>query len=121
MDIALWVAAGLLAALYLVVGFVKLTRGKARLRSRTGWVEDFPDVVVRFIGLCEIAGALGVVLPWLTGVVPVLTPIAAACLVLLQVLAIMVHARRQETSQLTINVLLGLLAAFVAVGRFAGW
>jgi len=118
MDIALWVVAGLLAALYLAVGAMKLLRGRRGLRDRMGWVEDFPDVVVRLIGLCEIAGALGLILPWATGTLPWLTPVAAGCLVVLQVLAITVHVRRQETSQLGINVLLALLAGFVAVGRF---
>lgn len=120
MEIALWIVSGLLAALYLLVGAVKLARGR-RLTSRMPWVEDFPDPVVRFIGLMEIAGALGVILPWVTDVVPVLTPVAATGLVLLQLLAIRVHVRRGETSQLGINVLLLLMAAFVAVGRFAGW
>jgi hypothetical protein len=77
--------------------------------------------VVRFIGLVEIAGAVGLVLPQATGTLPILTPIAATGLVVLQVLAIAVHVRRGETSQLGINVVLLLLAAFVAVGRFAGW
>jgi len=121
MDIGLWVATGLLALLYLAVGFVKLTRHRERLRSAMGWVEDFPGVVVRFIGLAEIAGALGLILPWATGTVPVLTPVAASCLVVLQVLAISVHVRRRELGQLWVNVLLLLLAGFVAVGRFAGW
>jgi phosphatidylserine synthase len=120
MQIALWVASGLLAALYLLVGAVKLARG-GRLSSRMGWVEDFPDPVVRFIGLAELAGAVGVIAPWVADVSPVLTPVAAAGLVVLQLLAIRVHVRRGETSQLGVNVLLLLLAAFVAVGRFAGW
>ena len=120
MNIALWVTAGLLAAVYLAVGLTKLGRGRA-LRHRMGWVDDFPDPVVRFIGLTEIAGALGLVLPQATGTVPILTPVAASGLVLLQVLAIATHVRRGETSQLGINVLLLLLAAFAAVGRFAGW
>ncbi|MCK9792331.1 DoxX family protein [Isoptericola sp. 4D.3] len=121
MNIGLWVAAGLLALLYLAVGFVKLTRSRERLRSAMGWVEDFPGVVVRFIGLAEIAGALGLVLPWATGVASWLTPVAATCLAVLQALAIAVHVRRGELAQLWVNVLLLLAAAFVAVGRFAGW
>lgn len=120
MNIALWIAAGLLAVVYLAVGVTKLLRGRA-LRRRMAWVADFPDPVVRFIGLCEIAGALGLVLPQATGTLPILTPVAATGLTVLQVLAIAVHVRRRETSQLGINVALLLLAAFVAVGRFAGW
>ncbi|MFC8600681.1 DoxX family protein [Isoptericola sp. NPDC057191] len=121
MNVGLWVAAGLLALLYLAVGVGKLTRSRDRLRSAMGWVEDFPGVVVRFIGLMEIAGALGLVLPQATGVLHWLTPVAATCLAVLQALAIGVHVRRRELGQLWINVLLLLAAAFVAVGRFAGW
>jgi hypothetical protein len=120
MDIALWVAAGLLAALYFTVGLAKLGRGRA-LRSRMPWTEDFPDPVIRFIGLAEIAGAVGLIVPWATDRTPILTPWAAVGLTVLQALAITVHVRRKETSQLGINVVLLLLSAFVAVGRFAGW
>lgn len=120
MDIALWVVSGFLAALYLVIGFVKLARGRA-LKRRMAWVEDFPDPVVRFIGLAEIAGAVGLIVPLAMDRTPMLTPWAAVGLTVLQVLAITVHVRRRETSQLGINVVLLVLAAFVAVGRFAGW
>jgi hypothetical protein len=120
MYIALWIAAGLLALLYLPVGFVKFARGRA-LRHRMGWVSDVPDPVVRFIGLAEMAGAVGLVLPEATGNTPLLTPAAATGFVVLQALAIGVHVRRGETSMLHVNVALLLLAAVVAVGRFAGW
>ncbi|ACZ29946.1 conserved hypothetical protein [Xylanimonas cellulosilytica DSM 15894] len=120
MNIALWVIAGLLAAVYFTVGCVKLLRGKA-LEQRMPWVEAFPGVVVRFIGLCEIAGALGLILPQATGEHVWLTPTAAACLALLQLLAILVHTRRGETQQLGVNIVLLVLALVVAVGRFAEW
>ncbi|GAB2456613.1 DoxX family protein [Xylanimonas ulmi] len=120
MDVALWVVAGLLAAVCLAVGCVKLLRGSA-LAERMAWVEAFPDVVVRLIGLCEIAGALGLVLPQATSTAAWLTPLAAAGITLLQLLAIGVHVRRGETQQLAINVVLMVLALVVAVGRFAQW
>lgn len=120
MNIALWIAAGLLAALYLAVGLVKFGRGRA-LRRRLGWASDVPDPVIRFIGLSELAGAVGLVLPQATAETPILTPVAATGLAVLQALAIGVHVRRGETSMLHVNVVLLLLAAFVAVGRFAGW
>jgi hypothetical protein len=119
-DIALWVVAGVLAALYLAVGCVKLLRGRG-LVGRMPWVEDFLGLVVRFIGLCEVAGALGLVLPQATHTLVWLTPLAAAGLVLLQLLAILVHVRRGETQQLWVNVLLLVLALVVAVGRGAEW
>ncbi|WP_425954821.1 DoxX family protein [Xylanimonas sp. McL0601] len=120
MDVLLWVVAGLLAAVYLVIGCVKLLRGRA-LADRMAWAGAFPDVVVRFIGLCEIVGALGLVLPLAAGRLVWLVPLAAAGLVLLQLLAILVHVRRGETQQLGVNVVLLVLALVVAVGRFAEW
>ena len=120
MDVALWVVAGLLAALYLLVGCVKLLRGRA-LAERMAWVAAVPDVGVRFIGLCEVLGSLGLVLPQATGRIVWLAPLAAAGLTLLQLLAILVHVRRGETQQITVNVVLMVLALVVAVGRFAEW
>jgi hypothetical protein len=120
MNITLWVVAGLLALVYVLVGCVKLLRGKA-LASRMQWAAAVPDVVVRFIGLAELAGALGLILPQATGEFLFLTPIAAAGLVLLQLLAILVHLRRRETRQIAINVILLVLAVVVAVGRGVQW
>ncbi|MCL1868903.1 MAG: DoxX family protein [Promicromonosporaceae bacterium] len=120
MNIALWVVAGLLAVVYVAVGCMKLLRGKS-LQDRMPWAQSFPDVVIRFIGLCEVAGALGLVLPQATGTAVWLTPLAAAGLTVLQLLAILVHVRRGETQQLTVNVVLLILALVVAVGRYAEW
>jgi hypothetical protein len=68
----------------------------------------------------EILGALGVILPWLTGIAPILTPIAAVGLVVVQIGALRVHLVRNERQPLPANVLLLLLAGFAAVGRFRG-
>jgi sugar phosphate permease len=74
------------------------------------WAAAVPSPLVRLIGLAEILGALGVVLPEATGHYVWLTPLAAACLVVLQLLAIIVHVRRGETRQLGINIVLLVLA-----------
>jgi hypothetical protein len=68
----------------------------------------------------EILGALGVILPWLTGIAPILTPIAATGLVVVQIGALRVHLIRNERQPLPANVLLLVLAAFAAAGRFPG-
>jgi hypothetical protein len=121
-DIALWIAQALLAIVYLAAGGLKVVRPRERLiaSGNLDWMKDSSDAGVTAVGLVEILGALGVVLPWLTGIAPILTPIAAIGLVVVQIGAFRVHLVRDERRPLPANVLLVLLAAFVAVGRFAG-
>jgi hypothetical protein len=83
-------------------------------------MRDSSDAGVRAVGLVEILGALGVSLPWLTGIAPILTPIAAIVLFVVQIGALRVHVSRGEHRPLPANVLLLLLATFVVVGRFPG-
>jgi hypothetical protein len=121
MGIALWIVAGLLAVAYLGSGAMKLATAYDKLTSNPNmaWARDFSPGAVKGIGAVEILGAAGLTLPEATGIVPVLTPLAASGLVLLQLGAMVTHARRQEYPPLPINIVLALLAAFVAVGQFA--
>ncbi|WP_086664416.1 DoxX family protein [Lentzea kentuckyensis] len=121
MNIALWVVQGLLAAVYLAAGVMKVARSREQMVASGGfeWAKDMTDGAVKAIGAVEVLGALGLVLPQLTGIAPVLTPIAAVGLVIVQVFAMRVHLKLGETKSLPVNVILLLLAAFVAVGRFA--
>lgn len=119
MNIALWIVSGLLAAVYLAAGLMKSLRAKQRLQASLPWVEDFPAGTARLIGIAEILGAIGLILPWATGVAPILTPLAAVGLVVIQVLATPVHLRHKEPKALATNIPLLLGAAFVAIGRFA--
>jgi hypothetical protein len=118
-NIALWIAQGLLALVYLVAGGLKVVRPRRQLvaSGNFDWMKDSSDAGVNAVGLVEILGALGVILPRLTGVAPILTPIAAIGLVVVQIGALRVHLVRNERRPLPANVLLLLLAAFVAVGR----
>ena len=80
MNIAVWIASGLLAAAYLFVGATKLLTPKERLAenpSMAGAAEAFSATSIKLIGGVEVAGALGLILPWLTGIAPILTPAAA--------------------------------------------
>lgn len=127
MNTAVWIVSGLLAAAFLVAGVLKSTQPVARLREQMGWVDDITVNTLRFIGVTEILGALGLVLPKLLGVVDeragvegTLSGLAATGLLAIQALAIPVHVRRGETSLVPVNLVLGGLAAFVAVARF-GW
>ncbi len=118
MGIALWVAQVLLAVAFLGVGGMKLSQPKERLAASQGWVEDFSQGAVRLIGALEVLGALGLVLPALTGVLPWLTPLAALGLVLLMIGAALTHLRRTEYGNIAVNAVLLVLAAFVVYGRF---
>jgi uncharacterized membrane protein YphA (DoxX/SURF4 family) len=119
MNTALWIIQGLLAAMFTFAGTTKLTQSKEKLEKQFPWVKDFSLSTVRFIGLSELFGAIGLVIPWLTGIAPILTPIAALGICLIMVLATnMVHLKKREYKEIALNIFLFLLAAFVANGRF---
>jgi uncharacterized membrane protein YphA (DoxX/SURF4 family) len=117
MNIALWIIQGLLAAMYLSAGFMK-TFQTAKIRPTMGWTQGRTDGFVRFVGIAEILGAVGLILPLLTGILPWLTPIAAIGLSLIQLLAIFTeHLPKKEYNVLPVNTLLLALSLSVAIGR----
>ncbi|WDZ84358.1 DoxX family protein [Micromonospora cathayae] len=119
MDIVLWIIAALLALAFLGAGIMKLSQSKEKLAaSGMAWTEDFGAGTIKLIGALEVLAAIGLVLPAVLDIVPVLVPLAALGLVLVMIGAIVVHARRRETQAIGINVVLLLLAAVVAWGRF---
>jgi uncharacterized membrane protein YphA (DoxX/SURF4 family) len=118
MSITLWVVQVLLAVAFLGAGATKLSQPKEKLAKNMAWVEDFSQGTVRLIGTLEVLGAIGLVLPALTGVLPWLTPLAAAGLVLLMIGAALAHLRRTEYGNIAVNAVLLILAAFVVYGRF---
>ncbi len=119
MNDVLWVVAWVLAASFVASALLKLTRPKEQLQnSGLGWVEDFRPQTIKLIGVAEGLGAIGLVVPALVDVVPVLVPVAATGLAVVMVGAIATHLRRREWPLAVVNlVFLGLLV-FVAVGRF---
>lgn len=119
MNTALWIIQGLLAAMFAMTGIMKSTLPEGKLGKQFPWTTDFSVSTVRFIGLCELLGATGLIVPWLTGIVPVLTPVAALGLCLIMVLATnIVHLKKNQYKEITQNIILFLLGAFVAYGRF---
>jgi uncharacterized membrane protein YphA (DoxX/SURF4 family) len=118
MNVAIWVLQILLALAFLAAGVTKITQPRQKLATNMGWVEDFSDPAVRSIGTLEILGALGLLLPALTGVATVLVPIAAVGLALLMIGAAATHRRRGELPMIGINTVLLLLAVVVAWARF---
>ncbi len=117
MHWTLWVIQGLLAAMFLMAGFMKLSMPIDQLAQKLPWVTDISAALVRFIGLAELTGAIGLILPSATRVRPILTVFAAIGLALVMALALGFHVSRGETSVIGMNLLLGGLAAFVAWGR----
>ena len=118
MNTALWIAQILLALGFGMAGWLKVSKPKAELEPKLEWMADYPQSTIRIIGLAELFGAVGLVLPAASGVLPLLTPLAATGLAIIMVLAIVVHARRQEKQAMAINVALLAMALFVAWGRF---
>src|SRR5262245_35182591 len=117
MDIALWIAQVILALALLLFGLAHATQ-RDRATGRSAWMLDVPKRLLTTIGILEIIGAIALVLPWATGTAVWLTPLAAIAFVALMVFAALFHARRSgETPNLALNVVLGLIAAFIALGR----
>ena len=118
MNIALWIAPGLLAAMYLMAGSLKTFRVSKARESMT-WTQGRSDGFVRFIGIAEVLGALGLILPIITGILPWLTPIAAVGLSLIQLLAIFwEHLPKREFNIIPVNVVLLGLSIFIVIGRW---
>ena len=118
MNVALWIVQAVLAVAFVAAGVMKSTQPKEKLQPNLPWVEDFSLGTIRLIGVAELLGGIGLILPAVTGITPILTPIAAACLAFVMVLAAGTHIRRKEPSGVAVNAILLVLAAFVAWGRF---
>jgi uncharacterized membrane protein len=116
-NIALWIVQVLLAAAFIFAGVNKAFRYEYAYATLP-WVKDVPRGLTRFIGVAELLGGLGLLLPALTGMWPWLTPLAATGLALIMLLAAGFHATRREWSGIATNSVLLVLAAFVAYGRF---
>jgi uncharacterized membrane protein YphA (DoxX/SURF4 family) len=119
MNLALWIVAIVLAAGFAGSGLMKLLVPKEKLvSSGQGWAQDYTPTNIRLIGVVELLGAAGLILPAVTHIAPILVPLAAVGLVLVMVGAAAVHTRRKEAMNIGVNAVLLALAVFVAWGRF---
>jgi uncharacterized membrane protein len=118
MIVALWVVQVLLAASFLAAGVLHGFQYE-RARAQLKWPTAVPRGLMTFIGVSEILGAVGLILPAVTRILPWLTPLAALGLAIIMVLAIGFHVTRREYPNVVFNVVLLVLAAFVAYGRIA--
>lgn len=119
MNIALWIVQGLLAVAFLMAGAMKAMKPKSEIEEKMAWAKDFPANQLKAIGIIEVLGALGLILPSATGIAPILTPIAATGLALTMLGALITHLRRKDPMPETMpSAVLMLLSLFVAYGRF---
>ena len=114
MTIAFWVVAGLNALLYLGFGSMKLARSRSALHAAgMGWTETVSPATIKLIGVAEMLGAAGLILPIALGTAEILSPLAGACLTILMAGAIITHRRRDEPSTFQIALTAFALAAAV--------
>ena len=117
MNVVLWILQVLVALAFLIHGRMMLNP-PTQAQQGMSYIRDLPSGLRRFIGVVEILGASGLILPPLVNVLPILTPIAAAGLVIIMVLAAIYHVPRREYPNIVLNLVLAALALFIAYGRF---
>lgn len=121
MNTFLWILQSALAIMFFAAGALKLVRTHAELSKTLGdWVDAFSPLILKSIGLLEVLGAAGLVLPLALNLSPILTPLAATGLALTMVGAITIHIPRAEHDKIIMNVVLFLALVCVGVGRL-GW
>lgn len=116
-TIALWAAQLFLAAAYGLFGSMKATQPLDQLSLMMQWIPDFPPLFVRTLGVVEVLGAIGLILPSLTRIQPRLTVVAALCILVHQFCAVALHLSKGEANVLGLNVVLIALAGFIFWGR----
>lgn len=119
MNVLLWAVQGPLALLFLFMGTMLLMTPRRKLVAGAAWAATFPTGLIKGIGLLEVLGAVGLVVPMATGIWPWLTPLAAVGLGLLLVGTVAAHLRLRDRTHALLPLAVLLLAAFVAYGRLA--
>ena len=119
MNTALWILQIALAAIFLITGLAKLTQPRQKMAAGPmRWAADVTDRQFRTVGLLEVLGAVGLILPGVLGIAPALTAVAAVGLALTMVGAALTHVRLGETERLAVPLLVLSAALYVAVERF---
>ena len=116
MNTALWIIQGLLAVAMYGAGMFKLATPHGKLAEKMKWAVTWPPARVKLLGLAQALGAVGLVVPWATGIVPIVTPVAACCLLVLMLGAIKTHIDLKEP--LVAPAVLSALSLLIALGRF---
>jgi uncharacterized membrane protein YphA (DoxX/SURF4 family) len=116
MNLALWIIQVLLALVFLFAGGMKLVTPIEEMMKQMPL--PLPGWFLRFTGIVEVLGAIGLILPWLLGIRPGLTPLAAAGLVIVMIGATVYTLAAGDIAPALISLVVGILAAFVAYGRW---
>jgi uncharacterized membrane protein YphA (DoxX/SURF4 family) len=118
MNIIIWIIQAILALVFAMAGIMKSTQPVDKLIKSLPWVSDYSITTVRFIGISELLGAIGIVVPLAAGILPVLSPLAATGLAVVMILAVFHHLPKKEYKEVLINTVLFVLSAVVAFYRF---
>jgi putative oxidoreductase len=118
LNIALWIVQILVAALMLMNAYMKLAMPIPKLSAIYQWTGDLPETTVRLLGIVDLLGGVGIILPSLLKIKPGLSPLAAVGIILLMISATIFHISRDESSVIGFNFIVILFAGFVAWGRF---
>jgi hypothetical protein len=120
MNLALWIVTGLLAAVALLGGSTKLFVPREKLAHTPGgeWTGSASDGFVKMLGGLELLAAVGLILPAVLDIVPVMVPVTAACWILLMIGAMFTHFRLYQYKLVALNLFYLALAVFIAWGRF---
>jgi len=118
MNTLLWILQIVLAIVFAGAGLVMLVKTRVDLSKMFGdWVDSIPASLLKLLGLAELAAAVGLVLPPLVGVFPLLTALAAAGLVIVMIGAIVIHAGRSEYQNVALNLTFAAMAGVIAFAR----
>jgi len=117
MNTTIWIIQGILATVFTASGLIILLY-KEKLKSKLSWLNEYSSVMVVWICLSKIAGAVGLILPMYCNILPILTPIAAFGIAAIMILALAYHIRKKEYKDAPATILFLVLALFVAYNRF---
>lgn len=116
-NTSLWIAQVVLATMFILAGIMKATKPISELSVSMLWAAAIPENLVRFIGISELLGGIGLILPSLLRVKPLLTAFCAIGLATIMITAVFFHISRGETNAIGINIVLALVSALIAWGR----
>lgn len=117
MNTALWITQGILGTMFLVIGVMKTFKPREKLKHWS-WTTRSTIAKIRFVGISELLIGIGLILPELVQILPVLTVISAVSVGIIMILAIVEHLRNGENKDILMNIVVLLLSIFVASGRF---